>query len=145
MHPYFTSVVNISETKWKNILHRGLRFVFIDYKSSYEQLLTKADMCSVGILREKAVICEMYKCLHGLGPWYMREIFTATGIVTRKGLQFEQPRVNQSTYGLDSLRNQGPNLWNKLPLQVKASANRDSLKSNLANYEGTLCRCAMYR
>ena len=129
----------------EKILHRGLRFVFNDYESSYEQLLAIAVMCSIEILREKAVICKMYKCLHDLGPWYMREIFTATGVETRKGLQFEQPRVNQSTYGLHSLRYQGPKLWNKLPLQVKTAANLDSLKSNLANYEGTPCRCAMCR
>ena len=143
--PLFQFCSKYFRDKMEKILERGLRFVFNDYSSDYEELLSKADMCSIEILREKAVICEMYKCLHGLGPWYMREIFTATGVETRKGIKFEQPRVRTSTYGLHSLRYQGPKLWNNLSLDVKTSKDLNSLKTKLATYEGTPCKCAMCR
>ncbi len=120
--------------KMEKILHRGLRYVFDDYNSSYEQLLEKAEMCSVEILREKAIICEMYKCLHGLGLQYMREIFEASGVESRIGCKFIQPRVNTTTYGLHSLRYRGPKLWNALPSSTKQSENIVNLKTNLSNY-----------
>ncbi len=129
----------------EKILHRGLRYVFDDYNSSYEQLLEKAEMCSVEILREKAIICEMYKCLHGLGPQYMREIFEASGVESRIGLKFIQPRVNTTTYGLHSLRYRGPKLWNALPSSTKQSEDIPSLKVNLSNYKGVPCKCSLCR
>ena len=129
--------------KMEKILHRGLHYVFKDYESSYEQLLDRADMCSVEILREKAIICEMYKCLHGLGPRYMREIFEATGVESCVGDKFFQPRVNSTTYGLHSLRHRGPKLWNALPSSTKPADDISGLKSNLANYKGLPCKCSL--
>ncbi len=102
-------------------------------------------MCSVELLREKAIICEVYKCLHGLGPHYMREIFQSTGVDSRKGIQFVQPRVNSTYFGLHSLRYRGPKLWNALPKSTKMADSETSLKTMLAKYEGAPCRCALCR
>ncbi len=131
--------------KIEKILCRGLRYVFNDYESTYEELLKKAEMCSVELLREKAIICEVYKCLHGLGPHYMREIFQSTGVDSRKGPTFVQPRVNTTYFGLHSLRHRGPKLWNALPMATKLADTETSLKTMLANYEGVPCRCALCR
>ncbi len=131
--------------KMEKILCRGLRYVFNDYDSTYEELLNKAEMCSVELLREKAIICEVYKCLHGLGPHYMREIFQSTGADSRKGPIFVQPRVTSTYFGLHSLRHRGPKLWNALPKATKLADNETSLKTMLAKYEGTPCRCALCR
>ena len=99
-------------------------------------------MCRIEITREKAIITEMYKCLNGLGPQYMSEIFQQTNAVSRRGPSFNVPRVNSTTKGLHSLRYQGPRLWNALPLNVKSSKTLNSLKNNLNAYKGAPCKCA---
>ena len=48
--------------KMEKILYRGLQFVFEDYTSDYDVLLAKANMCSIEISREKAILCELFKC-----------------------------------------------------------------------------------
>ncbi len=143
--PLFHFTNKYFKTKQEKILYRGLRFVFDDYSSTCEELLSRADMCSLEILREKAIILEMFKCLHGLGPKYMREIFDISNVASRVGKKFVLPRVNSSTYGLKSLRYEGPKLWNALPAQTKSCENISSLKIKLAVYDGESCRCAMCR
>ncbi len=63
--PLFHFTNKYFKTKQEKILHRGLRFVFDDYSSTCEALLSRAEMCSLEILHEKAIILEMFKCLHG--------------------------------------------------------------------------------
>ena len=60
---HFTSAYH--KNKMEKIQYRSLRYVFNDYQSTYETLLKKAKMCTLEILREKAIIIEMYKCFHG--------------------------------------------------------------------------------
>ncbi len=143
--PLFHFCNKFYRDKMEKTLYRGLRYVFDDYSSPYEQLLDKAEMCTLEVLREKAIICEMYKCLHGLGPRYMREIFEASGVESRSGYKFFQPRVRSTTYGLHFLRYRGPKLWNALPSSTKQSENITSLKSNLASYKGVPCKCSFCR
>ena len=100
-------------------------------------------MCSMEILREKAIIVEMFKCMHGLGPKYMREIFDISNVASRVGKKFLLPRVNSTTYGLKSLRYEGPKLWNALPAKTKSCTDICDLKDKLAIYDGESCRCAM--
>ncbi len=126
----------------KNPIQRA-QFFFDDYSSTCEELLSKADMCSLGLLREKAIILEIFKCLHGLGPKYTRKIFIISNVASRVGKKFILPRVNSTTYGLKSLRYEGPKLWNALPAQTKSCENISSLKIKLAVYDGESCRCAM--
>jgi hypothetical protein len=128
--------------KMEKILFRGLRFTFNDYESSYECLLEKARMCSVEVMREKSIITEMYKCLHGIGPKYLSEIFSISRTNSRRGPLFVLPRVKTTRYGTHSLRFQGPKLWNDLPVNVKESSSVDSLKKSLESYTGKPCKCS---
>ncbi len=50
--------------------------------------VSKEDMCSLELLREKAIILEMFKCLHGLGPKYMQEIFNISNVASHVGNKF---------------------------------------------------------
>ncbi len=51
----------------EKILHRGLRYVFDNYESSYEQLLDRADMCSVEIYYAKRQL--PVKCINASMAW----------------------------------------------------------------------------
>jgi hypothetical protein len=129
----------------EKILLRGLRFVFEDYNSTYEDLLQRANMVSVEIMREKTIITEMFKCLHSLGPKYMSEIFTISTRESRLGPSFKAPRCRTTRFGEHSLRSQGPRLWNHLPKETKMSKTIVELKGKLINYSGQPCKCTMCR
>ena len=131
--------------RMEKILYRGLRYVFSDYQSSYEDLLKKSDLCRIEVLREKAIIIEMYKVLHSLGPEYMKEIFNIGVVNSRRGPIFHIPRIKTTRFGLHSLRLQGPRLWNDLTLNVKTSKNLENLKLNLQSYTGQSCKCSLCR
>ena len=131
--------------KMERILYRGLRFTFNDYESSYDKLLEKAKMCTIENMREKAIIVEMYKCLHGLGPKYLSEIFKICKSTSRKGPIFVLPRVKTTRYGLHSLRFHGPKIWNDLSTKIKEAPSVDSLKMSLSKYTGAPCKCRQCR
>ena len=52
--------------KLDKIQERGLRFVYNDYSSSYEILLSKAGLCTLEIGRLRAIAVEMFKAMNGL-------------------------------------------------------------------------------
>ena len=128
--------------KMERILYRGLKFVFNDYCSSFDDLLAKAKIDSIEITREKSIIIEMYKCLNGIGPEYMMDIFNTNSRSSRRGPNFVQPRVRTTNYGLHSLRVEGPRLWNNLKVNTKLSKNITVLRTNLQNYTGLPCKCS---
>ena len=126
----------------EKILYRGLQFVFEDYTSDYDVLLAKANMCSIEISREKAILCELFKCLKGLAPDYMSEIFKlAKNKESRLGPTFDLPRTRTTRFGTHSLRFQGPKLWNPLPKDYKSSKTVDNFKTKLKDYSGNSCKC----
>jgi hypothetical protein len=127
----------------ERILYRGLKLVFNDYESSYGKLLEKAKMDSVEISRQKAIICEIFKCLHQVGPEYMNDIFTVSRHVSRRGPVLYEPRVHTARYGSHSLKAYGPKLWNNLNLSIKQSKDINELKQNLKDFKGNPCKCAL--
>ena len=131
--------------KMEKILYRGLKLVYKDYESSYEQLLNKAKMDNVELVRQKAIICEMFKCLHETGPEYMNDIFKVSKHISRRGPIFHEPRVHTARYGSHSLRAYGPKLWNNLSTSIKLSKSIDELKRNLKDFKGNPCKCAQCR
>ena len=130
------------KTRMEKILYKGLRFVYEDYTSSYEDLLLKANMDSIDLNREKTILCEMYKCLNKQGPLYLTELFDVNQRSSRRGQTFIIPRVNTTTHGLHSIRYQGPRLWNMLSLELKSQPTLAKFKHELNNYSGNECKCA---
>lgn len=129
----------------EKILYRGLKFVFNDYKSSYEELLARANMDSLELTRTKYIIYEIYKFINGLGPEYMSDIFKKTSRNSRRGPLLNVERCRTSVHGLHSLRSLGPRLWNSLDTSIKNSDSIGALKTKLKDYKGAPCHCAMCR
>ena len=50
--------------------------VYKDYTSSYEMLREKCDKPMLLIERQTAMLLEVYKCLHELGPRYRHGMFS---------------------------------------------------------------------
>ena len=131
------------KNRMEKILYKGLRYVFNDYESSYDVLLKKAEMDSIGLLREKTILCTMYKCKSDQGPLYLRELFMLSKRPSRDGQRFVIPNARTTHYGLHSLRFLGPKLWNALSREVKELDSLSKFKNSLKNYNGNACKCAI--
>ena len=53
----------------------ALRFVFSDYTRPYSDLLKHGNFLSLSALRIRYLAIEMFKCVHGLNPPYLNELF----------------------------------------------------------------------
>ena len=71
---HFCSKKNLS--KLERIQERALRFVYRDYKSSYEKLLDQAKLQSLHLGRLRSLATEIHKAVHGGAPPYVSSLFT---------------------------------------------------------------------
>ena len=100
----------------------GLRVLFRDDKSTYEQLLNKAKSIALHERRLQDMACLMYKVKHGMCPQSVRDLFSENSPC------YNLPRFHSVTYGKHSLRYLGPKLWNSLPSYQRNLPSLQSLK-----------------
>ena len=95
-----------STDKMEKLQYRALRLVFSDFDSSYEDLLTKANMPTLQLDRTRIIAREVFKILNGLSPSYIQDLVTlkSTNYSFRYQNLLEQPRVNIYRYGKNSFR-----------------------------------------
>ena len=112
-----------SKLKKKKINKRALRVTFNDYTSSYQELLDKANHSCLYIIRQQRIVLEVYKCLNGLNPPFLHDLFKRkdTGYDMRDNDLLIQPKVKSTKNGLNSFSYQGAKLWNMLPIDIKTS------------------------
>ena len=128
--------------KMEKIMYRGLKFVYNDHSASYPELLERAGMCSLELMREKTVIIDIHNFMNENGPEYINELYTIHRKESRRGSTLQQPRPRTVKYGSHSLRTLGPRLWNNLDKDIKDSRSLNILKKKLNSYKGNPCRCA---
>ena len=71
---HFCSKNNLS--KLERMQEGALRFIYRDYKSSYEELLDQAKLQSLHLGRLKSLTTEIHKAVHGGAPPYVSSLFT---------------------------------------------------------------------
>ena len=59
----------------------------------------------------------------------------------RRPLNLFVPSVNQTTFGLKSVRYEGIILWNSLPEHIKTAENLEIFKQLIKTWEGPTCNC----
>ena len=125
---HFCSAKNLH--KMKRIQKRALRFIYSDHSSSYNELLEKYGAGTFELNRLRVMCTEIYKILNGIAPSYMQSLFVLnqSRYSSRRPLDLHLPRVNQTTYGLNSFRYEGAKLWNSLPDDIKSSENLITFK-----------------
>ena len=133
--------------KLEKLQERALRFVYLDKVSSYDDLLTKANLTTLHLGRLKMLATEVYKSVHKLNPPYIQDIYktTVTNRRLRRQNNLHMPRVNSTTYGLNSLAYQGANIWNGLTQDLQSAISLNSFKRLLGTWTGESCRCAFCR
>ena len=122
--------------KLEKLQDRALRFIFSDYTSPYRELLKHGHFLSLSALRIRYLAIEMYKCVHGLNPPYLNELFKSkdTRYHFRDSNRLQQPEFQTVRYGFKSFRYYGSKLWNALPAEVKKSQNLHHFKKNVTQW-----------
>ena len=133
-----------------NKLHeRGLRVVYDDEYSSFEELLKKDNSVSIHHRNIHILAIELYKLANGLSSLIMQEIFNFRELSynIRSQTDFSIGSINSVNYGIKSLRYLGPLIWNIIPGDIKGSPNVFEFKKNIKKWipDGCPCRlCKIY-
>ena len=120
---YFTSAKQIN--KIEKIQERALRYILDDYDSDNLQLSENNNFVSMEIKREQTLCTEIFKAFNDLNPPYVKDFFQKNSFSynLRSSDDLLVSRVNQTTFGLRSIRYEGAVLWNHLPKNIKSSDN----------------------
>ena len=122
--------------KLERIQERALRAVFRDKKSTYQQLLKRAELTTLLERRLQDIALLMFKVKHGLYPKNVRDLFTVnTSRYNLRGSDFTVPRFNSVTYGKHSLRYLGPKLWKLLPEELRNTPSIQTFKKQIRRVE----------
>ena len=62
-------------TKLEKLQERALRLVFCDKTATYGDLLKRGNFLSLKAFRTRCLAVEVYKCVHGLNPTYLNDLF----------------------------------------------------------------------
>ena len=129
--------------KIEKIQERGLRFVYNDAKSSYSQLLSRANKNVLYIHRLKKIAEFVYKCVNKVGPASVHDLYSIKSIPydLRDSSRTQQPKTSTTTFGLNSLKYSGAALWNDLPIYLKESFDIKVFKRLIKNWNGPSCTC----
>ena len=133
--------------KIEKIQERSLRFLYNDFNSSYEQLLEQTGKTTMLISRLKTLCIEIYKTINRINPTYMQNIFAKSSnrFSSRHPNNLEMPQVNQTNFGIKSLRMLGPKIWNELPEKIKSTESLENFKIIIKKWEGPNCNCSVCR
>ena len=135
-----------SMEKMKKIQDRALRFLYDDHNSSYEELLGKSEKCTMHVNRLRYLCIEIFKTVNQLNPEFMQKIFVKriSNRPSRRPNDLQHYRPNQATFGSNSLRSLGPQIWNRLPDDIKSAENLAQFKRLIKNWDGATCRCNVF-
>ena len=131
--------------KINSIHKRALRMVYLDYTSSYAELLKKDKSVTIHQRNIQLVAIEMFKVVKKLGPEIMRDLFVLD-LNTKNDRIFLRPNVNSVYNGENSIRYFGPIVWDEmLPNGFKSIQTLEKFKSDIKKWIPVNCPCSLCR
>ena len=131
--------------KLETIKKRALRFVLDDYASNYYDSLKKADVPGMKIMALRFLAIEVYKCINGLNPKYLNDLFIVKNC--KYNLQddsvINRNKVQTTNYGLKSFKDYGAKIRNVLPDCCKGAVSLDEFKVLIKSWNGQKCSCSV--
>ena len=116
----------------KRLQEPGLRAIFRDRKSNYQQLLDKANLPTLCNRMLQDVCILMYKVKHNLCPRTICNLFQASNHTYQlRQTVFALPKFNTVAYGKHSLRYLGPKLWSNLSSKERLASDLKAFKSQI--------------
>ena len=104
---YFSSCKSLQ--KIEKLQERALRFLYNDNASSYSDLLSKSNKCTMHVALQRLLCIEIFKTLNHLNPPFMQSIFKlrSSNYSLRNPNNLAHVRPNQTTFGAKSLMSIG--------------------------------------
>ena len=123
-------------SKLEELQERGLRLVFCDQNSSYDDLLKRGNFLSLKAYRIKCLAVEVFKCVHEFNATYLNRLFIEPlpHYNFRDRRRLNQPKSHTYTYGFRSFRYSGSKLWNFLPRAIKNTNDSNGFKKNITEW-----------
>lgn len=129
--------------KINRLQERALRLVYLDHKSSFEELLEKDNSVTIHQRNIRLLAIEMFKAINGLGPEIMRGIFVLNKN-PRSERSFHIPIVNTEHMGKNSIRYFGPIVWDDMvPEDLKSIETLEKFKTKILKWVPTNCPCTL--
>ena len=134
-----------SLSKLESIQKRALRFVPDDYTSDYVELLDKANVPGMTIMALRYLAIEVYKCINGINPKYLNDLFTIKErkYELRNVSIIDRDKVQTTNHGLKSFKDYGANIWNSLPNSCKSAILVEDLNMLIKSWNGPKCSCSV--
>ena len=91
----------------------------------------------------KTIAIEMFKLVKNISSSFLRNMFTVQEqpYDLRGGCKFIQPMVRNTTFGINSLRYEGPKFWNNLTECVKYANGVGEFKQLIQQWSDPKCQC----
>ena len=138
---HFCSKENIN--RMEKIQERALRFVYEDYSSSYNELLSKIKLPILHVRRMRTMAIETFNIVNKLSPPVLHDLLQRRD--SKYNFRYSNilkiPSVRTSTYGKNSFRCAAPVLWNSSPEEIRSSSNFNQFKQLISLWNGHDCKC----
>lgn len=110
--------------KLEKLMKRALRFVYLNFDCTYNELLSQANRSSLYVSRLRVMLLTVYKIINGLCPPLPIDFFPVHNVPydLRRSNLLVQSQYNTIRHGFNSLRYKGAMLWNQIPDNVKISS-----------------------
>ena len=129
--------------KINSIHKRALRLVYLDFTSSFADLLKKDNSVTIHQRNIQLVAIEMFKVAKRLGPEIMRDLFVFNKN-TNRDRTFKRPKVKSKYNGENSLRYFGPIVWDEmLPSKFKSIETLETFKNDIKEWIPKNCPCSL--
>ena len=129
--------------KINHIHERGLRIVYEDYTSSFEELLLKDESVCIHHRNIQFVAIEMFKVKNNLCPEIIKYIFKLVAD-PKSTKTFLIPNANSEYMGKLSLRWFGPVVWETmLPEYFKSITALETFKDKIKKWVPNNCECRL--
>ena len=128
-----------------HIHERALRLVYEDYTSSFDELLLMDNSFCIHHRNIQKVAIEMFKIKNNMAPILISALFNFQNCKRTKS-SFQRPKINSVHYGVNSLRNFGPIVWdNMIPKAFHSINNLEMFKKEIKNWKPDNCTCRLCR
>ena len=129
--------------KINHIHERALRLVYLDYTSSFDELLKKDNVVTIHQRNIQLLATEMFKMIKGIGPEIMRTLFNINDN-DKSNKSFFTPNVTSEHNGKNSIRYFGPVVWDTmLPDGLKSIQNLEKFKTEVKKWVPKDCPCRL--
>ena len=130
--------------KLEKIQERALRFVYDDFKSTYEELLNRANIPCLHIKRIRTMAVETFRILNDMSPPVLSDLVRIRDCSSynfRYQNVLQVPQVRTTKYGKKSFRFAAAVLWNSFPDNFRQVSSFNQFKALISNWSGKDCKC----